>query len=236
MDWQRFKAIYSFDETAAQAVLLDRVSVRSKDYRLIPFRTVFLNGVVKQGDNVAMGCFFSVMPFDKESTALLTLYLESGGVVRNYVKLGGPDTEYDAHRFAHDRELFEGLIRPYLGLAKLLTSRNAEMKRDVVTSGRKGFGKTPQGWVEAWTVSYRKGADFVRWTPFTPGQPLLERPTAPGLKLLKKRSIRKHEQRYWKVCPDDPNWYIAVWVEKVAKIANAEAPGDLPATERDVPL
>ena len=237
LDWQRFKAVYRFDETAAQEVLGGRVSVREEDYHLLPYRTVFLNANVRSGEEAAVGCFFSKLPVGGEKIAMLTLRMEGGGLMKNLIRLGGPDAVYEPHKMGQHRQRFEALARPYLGLAAFLSSRNAEMTREVQPSRGRGFGRqaAPRR-LEEWRVSYRRGADFApRQTP-AEGRPLLERPAAPRLNTQKVRSIRAHRQRYWRICQDDPNWLIREWRDKKEKIANEDAPGSLPVVERDVPL
>ena len=238
LDWQRFKAVYRFDETAAQEVLGGNISVREEDYHLLPYRTFFLNANVRAAEEAAVGCFFSKLPVDGGQIAMLTLRLEAGGMVRNCVRLGGSDAVYEPHLLAESRGRFETLVRPYLGLARLLASRNVQMIREAPPTRGRGFGQAAPRRLEEWRVSYRKAADFAPRPAGAGGEgrPLLERPAAPRLNVQKKRSIRAHRQRYWRICQDDPNWLIREWVEKPEKIGNADAPGDLPVVERDVPL
>ena len=237
VDWERFRSIYSFDGFVIKAAVESEDEVfAAEDFRLLPFPTVFLNADL--GNPKAEGCFFSVYPLDGKLTAVLNIRLANGKVMRTYAELGAPASAYLADQPAQAREAFQNTAIPYLRLARFLASRNAEMTRDAAASSYKGFSnKVPKGQAEAWRVSYRKGADFApRSVPEVGGQPLLGRPAAPRLRTPKKMSVKAHRQRYWIVCPQDPGWYIRVWVDKKEKIVNPDAPGDLPAVERDVPL
>ena len=245
--WVIFKAIYSFDSAAVEAMKGQVFSLRAEDYRTLPFPGVYINADFRVGQRRVFGFFFSTTQVGEEGVlyALLAFNVRGGTSLTFLLALEGQEESLRGGLSGGDRRLMDELLAPALGLVRLLCSRSAAISRASGGTNRATAEGATRSQAVAWNVSHRKAADFVvpSQNPAPPaGEQEEEAAQRRRPRLRRKTQMKKHEQHYWVLMPSldpsdpDSTHLIREVREKKAKILNEDAPGGLPSVERDVPL